>query len=192
MKEYVKNPKPPMPLFTQREDGIREEKAFACGECGSVYGSKESALYCHQMQICADCGQESPKYWTYCSSCRDKRMWDNATEIKPEDHDGPVYDEARDKYFESYDEAMDYFQDIKDDGDEDAIPEWVQPCGESPFPGLDVGSALENMCEDLHKDAYDHLSGVEDLEKAVKIFNEKNVKMVSWYSDAKRKIRVAL
>lgn len=189
MKDLIKNPKFPLPLFTMRDGKPFEEKAFACGECGSVYSSKESALYCHQIQICDDCGQETSKGWVRCSPCRDKKMWAEAEEIQA--WDGPVFDDSREKWFESYDEAIEYFEDLAADPDEN-IPEFLQPCTQEPFRGLDLDSAIESMCEEMFEDAHDHLDGIDELQKAVDEFNKKNERLKSWWADSKKKIRVDL
>lgn len=188
--EMKENPKPPLVLFTMRDGQPREEKAFVCGECGSVYGTKESALYCHQLQFCESCKVGVPKGYIKCSNCRDQAMWDKAEEIQ--EWDGPVFDEHSERWFSSYDEAMEHFAEIKESGDEDAIPIWIQPCDQTPFPGLDLDGAIECMCDDMFEDAHEHLVGVDELENAVKIFNEKNKHIKSWFADTKKKIKVVL
>lgn len=184
-KKYVREPKEPLPLFTQREDGVRQEKAFACGECGLVYGSRDSAIYCCKQQVCESCGGDAPKAWILCSPCRDQKMWDNAEEIK--EHDGPVYDESRDRYFSCYEEAVEWFM----DNEEEDRPEFLQPCLESRCPKIDVDYVLENLVEELFEDAYDHLKGVEELRKACAEFDAKQT-LTSWSSDPKRKIRLVI
>jgi hypothetical protein len=186
MKKLVKTPRPPLPLFTMRADGIREEKCFACGECGTVTKTKEIAEQCCKQTYCT-CGAETPQYMTLCSHCRDKKMWDAAEEI--EEWDGPVFDESREKWFESFDEALEYYEEIEEE-DDGSAPEFLQPCNKTPFPGIDTESVLETLTENMFEDAYDHLKGIEELEAAVKIFNEKNKSLVSWYADSKKKIRV--
>jgi hypothetical protein len=182
MGSYVRNPKEPLPLFTQRPEGIREEKAFACGECGSVYSTKESAIYCCKQSVCEDCGNDCNKAWIKCSDCSDKIRLEKAIEIK--DFDGPVYYEEADRYFSSYEEALDWFHDEP----EDECPEYLFPCIENPCPKLDLDSALENLTEELFEDAYDHLKGVKELQIAVDEFNKKQT-LTSWEADMKRKIR---
>lgn len=191
MKQLFKDPKKPLPLFTVREDGVRQEKCYACGECGVVYQTKEIAELCCKQDYCVKCGNETPKFWRKCGSCQTNEMWESATEIKAEEHDGPVYDEERDKYFESYDEAIEFYNDELDPDDENTPPPlWVQPCSVKPIQGLDLDSALESMTEEL-EDGYDHLKGVEELEKAVEEFNKKQTLKI-WYADSKKKIKVVL
>jgi hypothetical protein len=181
MKKYVREPKDPLPLFTQRPEGIREEKAFACGECGSVYSTKESAIYCCKQSVCEDCGNDCDKSWIRCRDCSDKIRLEKAVEIK--DYSGPVYYKEADKYFESYEEALDWFNDYPEE-----CPEWFFPCIEEPCPKLDLDSAIENLTENLFEDAYDQLKGVEEIKIAVDEFNKKQT-LMSWKVDMKRKIR---
>lgn len=182
MKNYVKNPKEPLALFTQRPEGIREEKAFACGECGCVYSTRESAIYCCKQSVCESCGKDCNKGWIKCGDCSDKIRLEKAIEIKPEDHDGAVYYEPSDRYFESYDEALDYYC------DEDEKPDWLHPCEEHPCPKLNLDDVLINLVEDLFEDAYDHLNGIKELQVAVDKFNSCQ-SLKTWEPDLKRKIR---
>lgn len=184
-KTYVREPREPLALFTQREDGVRQEKCFACGECGSVCETSIAALLCCKQQVCASCGGDAQKWWTLCSSCRDKKMWDNATEIEPGGYDGPVYDDSRDKYFSTYDEAVEYFF---DDPEEDR-PEFLFACIEDVCPKLNVESILEDLTSDLFEGAYDHLKGIDELKKACAEFAAKQT-LVVWSADTKRKIRL--
>lgn len=189
-KTYTLTPKEPLALFTQREDGVRQEKCFACGECGVVYATKESAHSCCLQQVCATCGSNTEKYWTYCSSCREQKMWDKAIEIKPEDHYGPVYDENSDRYFESYDEAVEYFSE-DDSYDDDSYPEFLQPCKEIECPKLDHSQILENLTEDLFEDAYDHLKGVDKFKEACEDFNKLQT-LKTWETDRSKKIKLVM
>jgi hypothetical protein len=187
MKSLVKEPKPPLSLFTQRDNGeIREEKASACGECGQVYQSKDSAQVCCKAAFCEKCGNETNQYQSFCSSCSDLRRWERATEVL--EHNGPVYDHDSEKYFEDYDSAIEYFMDEKDSDEDFVPPEWLSPCDIKPLGGLDLDSALESMTEEI-EDGYDHLVGLKELENAVDEFNEKQTLKV-WNIDYKLKIKV--
>ncbi len=191
MKTLFENPKPPLALFTQRDDGIRQEHCYACGECGVVARDKALAEDCCKKAHCETCGAETYKHWTYCSLCMDKIKWDKAQEIQ--EHDGPVFWQQADRWFDSYDAAIEHFEEMLEDEDEEQnIPEFLNPCIRQEFPGLDIESAIESMCDKMWEDAQDHLCGLEQLEDAVKKFNEKNVHLKPWESDYKRKIKVIL
>jgi hypothetical protein len=184
MKKLVKDPKQPLPLFTQREDGVRQEKAFGCGECGSVYATTESALRCCKQDYCQDCGVEVNQHWNKCSSCSEFARNEKAVLLTK--WDGPVYDDSRDKYYESIEELAEWYEDES----EDDRPEFIFPCKEVSFKGLDADDILMNATEDLFEDAYDHLKGVDLFRSAVERFNEAQ-DLKTWSPDFSRKIKLA-
>lgn len=189
MKAYTRTPREPLPLFTMRDGKPEQEKCYACGECGLVYSSRESAIYCCEQQVCESCGQDTYKAWVLCSDCRTLKMWASAELI--EYQGGPVYWEQADKYFEDYDTAIDHFEDMVADGESEDIPEFLQPCEERPCPPLNMYQILESHVEELFEDAIDHLKGKKELQIAIDEFNQKQT-LVTWFSDNKKKIKVVM
>lgn len=179
MKTYVKTPKEP-----------KEVVAYACGECAHVYLTSASALSCCKQSYCQTCGEECYQAWIKCSACRDTERWQKAQEIQT--HDGPVCDYENDLFFSSYDEALEHYQDLVDDGEKDSIPEFIHPGKEIPFPGVDPGSIYERLTQDWEEGAEKSLRGCEEFEKACAEFNERNKGLVTWDYDASRKIKVVL
>lgn len=174
MKKYVKDPKPPIDV-----------PSFECGECGFTFTRKGAAENCCKEGVCEVCGCGTGSSLTMCDSCRDQKKLDAAAEINPDDHDGPVYSEEHDKYFEDLGEFIDWAE----DQEEKDLPSFLHPCEERGFPGIDIADAVYNVCQDLFEDAIDHIVGLEELDAAVKKFNDKQT-MISWEPDMSKKICV--
>lgn len=188
MKQLFDNPKPPLQLYVKVGDEFKQQVHHACGECRHIYSTYESALACCKKTYCETCGNETYQYWPVCHNCRDLKRLNLAEEIT--EHDGPVLWEEADRYFESMDDAVEYFLDDEDQYSD--APEFLLPCNKVEHKRLlDYSSILESATADLFEDAYDHLKGVEDFKKACAEFNAKQM-ITTWEADYKTKIRLIL
>lgn len=191
MRNYVRNPKEPIEIFIKVNDDLKALEHHICGECDYIKNSKQFAYDCCRQFVCEKCDKDTYQYQSLCSSCRDKANMDAREEIPSEGFEGPVYCEGSDRWFESYDEAIEHFQDLVGD-EESYIPEFVLPAEKVRVPNIDAEDILENFCSDLFEDAQDHLNGTEELEAAIKKFNEANNTVFQWEQIPKKKIRLVI
>lgn len=162
---------------------------FYCSQCRIVYDSKEKAEFCHEERLCA-CGNKIESIHSRqskCSHCEDiewkekerKRESErfeaakkiNATEYKGEH----VF--LGDQYYDSVEEVIDQFL----EGQE---PEYVWACADKKLPTIDLNDVTCNLVESMWQDAeVSDLNGVEELESALKAFNEANESIQLWEPD---------
>ncbi len=169
--------------------------AFFCGNCGMLYCglNSDAADWCCTCSVChKSLGESNPNQrgiYSHPDCERRKRTaitaqrLERATEV--ENYSGPVYCESsnKDGYFATLNEFVETFMDAS------SMPEFVHTCKTVPFQ-LDIDNILENEADHHHDDIYDNLDGVNDLEKAIEIFNQRNLTTVSWEVDYKHKVRV--
>jgi hypothetical protein len=169
------------------EDG-RSAGVFACGKCRLIHTHRDLADRCCEPYICPHCGKPvEEKHRTAHHDCTEKDKISKAEKL--EAWDGWVYLDGhgyRDGYFLSLDELIEYL----DDEEIDPRPEWAFLCQTMPFKGPDIGNIIEQCCDDMYEDAEDSLSGLDELEVAIKEFNEANKGTVSYYPDYKRAVRI--
>lgn len=189
MRSYVRNPKDPVEIFMKVDGEFKQIQHHVCGECGYINNSRQFAYDCCRQFVCELCGKDAYQHYSHCSSCIDKINMDKREEIQS--HDGPVYCERSDRWFESYEEAAEHFQDLQDD-EESYIPEFLIPAEKVQIPNMDAGDIIENFCADLFEDAEDHLNGAEELRDAIKKFNDANKSIFQWKQIPKKKIRLLL
>lgn len=179
-------------ILIAKGDPEQKPRMYACGKCGALHSpgiyacgierAHEVALQaardcytCRTHNVCDTCGEDAPKGWTRCSSCRFAAKLEKAVEIP--DDGGPYFDFGGDTFY----------HDIESAG-EDGI-EWLAPCTVT-YPKLDADSILENLLDDMYEDAStDDMDGVTEFYAAVKVFNEAQ-KTRSFWADESRKIRV--
>jgi hypothetical protein len=166
------------------EDG-KPTGIFFCSQCRIVSRDKEFADKCCVPDKCRICGEDVPeKHWSVHRSCREKEIFDKSEKLTS--WDGWVCADGighNDGYFESVEELKEYCED-----EEIELPEYVHPCIEVSFEGVDLERAIERVTEEMFEDAWDHLKGLSELEEAVKVFNEKNKELVTYIEDPKRVI----
>jgi hypothetical protein len=63
-------------------------------------------------------------------------------------------------------------------------------CCTSRGLNIDLDSILENATEEMHEDARDDLSGIDELQSAVDAFNKANESVRTWDPDYKRKVSI--
>jgi len=161
---------------------------FSCGKCGVIARDPITADECCKPHICPYCHKEvEDKHRTAHESCIYNARIEKAEKLKSWDGwiflDGHGYKEG---YFEDLQDLIDWL----DDEETDTRPEWAFVCKTVPFKGPDIGNIIEQCCDDMYEDAEDSLSGLDELESAIKEFNEANREMVSYYPDYKRVVRI--
>lgn len=189
--------------FLHKSDGSRSGYC-ACGECGSIALDANIDVM-EKCCTCWECGVIIPKserfarnthYHRECERIRDRRIQSAAidkAELVPE-YTGPVHFDCNGGSFgEGYFSDVEEFAEWLDEQDEEegfVRPRFVFCCEEYPFKGLDIGSLLENACEDMYEDAQDDLDGADELSTAVDVFNKANSGRISFYEDRKHKVAV--
>ena len=166
-------------LYKKLEDGsMAATGIFYCSECRVVHATESQAQRCHGETLCA-CGEKiEDRYGDLCPKCRTKKWKDEgstreaarfekATKISEADYKGEmVY--LDDRYFSDVEDAIDDYL----PGQE---PEYVWACKDQGVPFANTESIYENLLENMWEDAdVSDLNGVDELEAAVKAFNEAN------------------
>ncbi len=207
-KQLFDKPKPAFVLYRKRKRRFemtltkRGDQIWACGECGLLHtpGNGDSSPAWQRANDCCrqfycECGNkiEAGYIGPKCSPCnsaeRDARRIEKAEEI--DDHDGPIYDDGRERYYSGLDEFMDWLTDALEDGqdeDELSLPEWVYPCTVKPFGPLDASSVVENELCDHHEDA--EVDDLDELQAFLDTWCAKQT-LASWEPDFDKKISVA-
>ena len=147
--------------------------------------------------MCSDCDSE---HYRKLRAERLRKQIENATLVQPADYDGPVYCEEGpngdygDHYHSDYDHLVESIVDADDYYDEEGkfdperIPEFAFCCT-AEIKQLDLGRAIENLCEDSYEGMDERLDIPESLTAAVQEFNDKNANTLRCYNeDPKRKL----
>lgn len=158
--------------------------AYQCGVCKNTYLDKESAEKCCTPKFCEDCGVELKPWWyrTICKPCHEKRQFNNAEKLTPEQWDGWVQRDGygyNEGYFESLDDLLEYCKD-----EDIKPPNWVFCC-ELVEHKLDIDDAIETMLEEAHEDARDYLINEDELRQFIEEWNAKQ-KVATYYPDYSR------
>lgn len=166
-------------LFRKLEDGsMVATGVFYCSKCRTVFPTESQARRCHGEVLCA-CGEKiEDRYGDLCPKCRMKewKARDDAAEVQR-------FEKATKITEAEYKGEMVYLDDRYSDCVEDAIddylpgqePEYVWACKDQGVPLANAESIYENVLENMWEDAdVSDLNGVDELEAAVKAFNEAN------------------
>lgn len=167
-------------------------EGWACKECDRVWvGEEHMARYCCANNFPCRCGGRiEGSIWTMCQSCREKaedyrELLEKATLCE---YDGyPFFVRGR-FYFDG--EA--YLDEL----------EWGSVgSDEYGFLGMKAGfyvdsddvieTALESADIDVYEYGVPDLEGVDELKKAIDLFNEKNSKVDYWFRDESRKFKLS-
>ena len=161
---------------------------FYCSECRIVHPNREQAEWCHGERVCA-CGKKVTQghYRRQCDECytadwkekerqKEAGRFEAATKIPESDYAGShIF--HNDHYYESVEEAIDGYI----EGQE---PEYVWACKAKRLPLIDLGDVTCNLLDNMWEDAeIDDLYGVEELDAALKAFNEANAKLEMYEPD---------
>ena len=153
--------------------------AFYCSVCNVIYPTKDKAEWCHGERLCA-CGKkiEQRFFEIRCEECK-RKMWhekeaakeaerfEKANKIKASEYTGD-HVMCNDQYYDCVEDAIDqYFE-----GQE---PEYMWACKDDGIPSVDLEDVICNIIDNMWEDAdTSDLNGVEELEAALKAFNEAN------------------
>jgi hypothetical protein len=183
-------------------DGL-PSRVWACGECKLVAADEHRAVHCCEPIACKFCGEPTEAKLRHgfetsahdaCDRAdrarRDMERMERAEKL--EDWDGWVWDDGRsgidgNGYFQSLD---DYVEELTDEIEPDNWPEWVHVTRETPV-AINLDHVLESLCEGGYEDMADDLKGVEELQKAVDVFNEANKGVIVYDGDYSRAVRVS-
>lgn len=190
--------------YLNKPDGTQTQVSV-CGVCGLTAAGFGNYGVSQRCCTCLHCGEALSEderrsrslYHPACEAQRNaefeaKRLED--AELLT-DYAGPVYCESAgrgsfgDGYFADAIELAENL-DMQDSEDPTPRPAFAFCCEEIQFRGLDIASILENEAEEMFEDAIEHFKGTEELEAAIKTFNEANNSLVSWTPDYKRKVSV--
>lgn len=181
-------------VFAQDEVGYGTDQyetvnRWFCGKCGVIHKEKSGAEACCKPALCS-CGVEiQEKYYFTCKNCRseqekkkEQERFDKAEKLT--DWDGPVYSDDWDEYYE----CLDYFYDDLANGGHDIDEvKYIYLCNTVPTVLLSCCEILENATQEVYEDfEMSDLVGVDDLEKAIEVFNERNKSIVNWEPDYKK------
>jgi hypothetical protein len=163
---------------------------FSCGKCGVIARDPITADECCKPHICPYCHKEvEDKHRTAHESCIYKARIEKAEKL--ESWEGWVYLEGygyKEGYFESMEDLLEYLD--EEEKETDPRPEWAFVCKTIPFKGPALNSIIESCCEEMYEDAEESLSGLGELEAAIREFSEANKRMVSYCPDYKRVARI--
>lgn len=187
------------------DDPEGKARLYACGKCGQCYSPKvyacaepqaheaaqKAAEKCCAPTHCTGCGVEVEKYWTACSSCREKNALRRATRILARDYHGPVeYDGMSGSWGEGYsgdtDELLQAWEDEYwvEIGPQVSPPAYCWPCTSQPLR-LDAESLLGQAVDGMHEDAADEIVDADELVAFIEAWNAKQT-CRSWYPDRSR------
>jgi hypothetical protein len=161
---------------------------FYCSECKIVSRTQEEAEWCHGEKLCA-CGKKITQgyFQRKCGDCdgiewkekqrqKESERFEAATKIKASEYSGE-HVMCGDEFYESVEEAIDQFL----EGQE---PEYVWACRDHGLPIVDVEDVISNLLDNMWDDAdTSDLYGLNELEAALKAFNEANKSIRIWEPD---------
>lgn len=189
MKERVDNPKPPRRLYTLGDDGTQKEQdIWVCGKCLLLSvgkHTKEEAANCCKKRYCDKCSMPIDDQWysVSCSSCIYVKKVHKM--IIVEYDGGPLCELDGDRYFESMECFVENYK-------KDELPDFAHPCDVIEWAGLPescIDDAIENECNELFEDAYDHVSDLKPLYDAVRAWNKKQ-NLYYWQHRFKEKVKI--
>jgi hypothetical protein len=197
-------------IYLHLPDGT-DTKWSMCSECNTVAAPGNFDLS-QKCCTCYDCGLPLPKderipysdrngKSLYHRDCERKRRMEREADMMEKaelvtDYDGPVYldhvgnGSYGDGFFSDVEELSEHL-DFQEFFKGEHRPLFAHCCEERGF-SIDLDQILQNATEEMHEDAYDNLSGVEELQEAVNAFNKANAGLKSWDPDFRRKVAIPL
>jgi len=178
-----------------QKDG-KQTGAFYCEKCRLIYQSSERANQCCNNYHCNYCGKDTgSRFRLICDPCQELKFENKEKERfekseKLTSYDGWVYSEGhgyKDGYFESLEDFYDWASEL----DENDWPEYVWTCTPNYFVQADIQDISQQICDNSHEDFdFDDLDGIQELEKALDQFNEKNNSVCSYEVNYKQSVLV--
>lgn len=184
---------------------IIEAHAWKCANCKRVYAEKTVAEECC---LCRRCKTSINATYGHCRKCSDEVYAENQAKRMEkaeivEDTGEFVYSQdggGQDGYHCNMEDFIDYLWDkfnCDEARTEEQIkeieaqwPEFVFACEPSGLKQIGIDDIIERASDDMHEDFDCDLEGMDIVERVLKDFYAKNAKIVTWYSDEKKKIRV--
>ena len=140
---------------------VEKIDAWQCKKCGRAFLHKHAAEKCCEELLCK-CGNAVEKGRTMCHDCLLVHDWNRAEKIPYVEYTGEmIYCAEIDQYFSDIDELKDAL--------ENKNVKFIHPC-DKVFPEINFQRLVEDVFEDIHEDIC--LNGLEELEVAIKKFNE--------------------
>lgn len=152
----------------------KKASVWACGKClrfTPLDPSKDAAERCCQPTLCA-CGAEVA-LGSQCDACRKmerdaryKALFDKARKVPASQHDGWLYDERTDRYFEDVESLLEHHDHARWDEpvDLEDLPTWAWGCTAEKFSAPDAQEVMESALDDWFEDACDHLPDLASLQ----------------------------
>lgn len=110
-----------------------------------------------------------------------------------------VYDEKSDRFFANEDEFVDYYWDLYQQGKqcchnfdeyfENEVPKVLWCCEKSKIE-IDATSIVETACEELHEDAYENIDDIDELQRYLDMWCDKQSGTTTFYPCHKMYVEV--
>ena len=191
------DPYDPIPVYGVK-DGKEHTYGYACAKCNNVFqtlpGDTSERTIERVRNHCKPCPCNRGHLLqghTECSQCmadarskhieaKNEAAFPTLPRIEAYAWDGPVYHEARDRYYESIDDLLEHFDD-----DDEEKPQWVYPCDVEEF-SLDASTILESACDDHCEEMAEEVQ--DDADSLQKLLDDwcKTIRTKTWRPDTGR------
>lgn len=157
---------------------LRTVEGWCCQTCGRFWGdSQHMACWCCATHVpCKDCGADTPKHYTHCDGCRQKRKWERYLKLDAKPYDGSAVTLYHgDSYFFDEDSLLDWLAEQEDDAQPQLVfahckkPEWHR-------------SVSEELCDELYEGAEWDTS---EIDAQITEWVAKNAPNVYWPSNVR-------
>jgi hypothetical protein len=165
---------------------------YFCRKCNEQWGSKQTADKCCEKSMISHCTRCSAKiddtFFEYRAICEDCREFDRVkkAEIIEKCPDEGFFFLESNTYLSPDDWESELFEQI-DEGDlcEDDLNGYFYLTNQKNIE-IDLNRVLDQVYDHDSEMEEAHLCGVEDLDKAITVFNEKNGGRGLWFPDFSR------
>ena len=178
------------PIIAVHRDDI---KGWVCQGCSRYWGKNERmARYCCTNRNLCECGDLTDRNYTHCNSCREKLRLEReqkrvelATKmtVKEASELAGVFIDPDHYGFDGVFELVEQVYDVPEP--EIPFPIYVWATKPQSFQ-LSLDHAIECACDNHHEGMMDCLSGTDELQAAVDLFNEANKDQRSYDADYSR------
>lgn len=185
-------------LRTTEGDYVIPTEVWACGSCFSVHHLRDRAV-AEQCCVCTYCGKPTePKFppAVYHQECLDNAINSSRLSreakyevVSPENIDWgnmAIFGSSDSYLYEAEDEAYDFFLEMREELEEgEILPEYWNIAEKEFWGGFSLDRVLEDA-DEFCEDGSDHLSGVEELDEALKDFKKLNADFYRWIEGNRR------
>ena len=123
----------------------------------------------------------------YNNGLSEKKMFEKANKITWPEYQGDGFFYCDEVYFDLESMVDSIACDTPEEEMLEALPEYVWAARDEPYIELNTAQIIENATDDMSEVDYD-VYGYEELDEAIKVFNEKNKKQRVYYEDNKTAI----